>query len=755
MSPQLARARAVGLLVALPLLGCLALSGCGSSGGPTSNTSSPPGSGNGNGAGSVGTGGGGSGSAGGIPRIPPPQLNFPLNSGTPGQVRLSRAFPNITIPNPTFLTHAPDNSDRIFVTSRDGRVYVFPNDDQVTQPTVFLDISARVNSFWEEGLLGLAFDPDYATNGYFYVDYIDGAQYDTIVARYRVSTSNPNQADPNSEYVLMRVDQPEGNHNGGMLAFGPDRMLYVAFGDGGGQGDAYNNGQNLNSVFAAILRIDPRQPSGNLAYSIPASNPFVGQQNVREEIWAYGLRNPWRFSFDRANGTLWAGDVGQDTWEEVDIITRGGNYDWPVYEGNQSYRNPTNRAQNARPVHVLPRNEASSLIGGYVYRGTAMTSVRGAYIYGDYQTGNVWALRENNGQMTSNQLVGYLANLSSFGEDQNGELFALSVNSGQIFRLEEQGGGGGTVPATLSTTGLFEDTASLTWARGVMPYEVNAPLWSDDAKKTRFFVLPDGFIGFHPTDPWTFPVGTVTVKHFELELIQGQPSSARRLETRVFVRETNGWTGYTYKWNAAQTDADLLATGLSEVFTVRDRSGNPFQQTWNYPSRSDCLQCHTQAAGFALGLRTQQVNRDFVVGSQAVNQLDNWNQMRLFDQVLNAASSYQKLVDPKDPAQPLALRARSYLDGNCSSCHRPGGAMGGDIDLRFHTSDAGMNVLDVRPTRGDLGLPDAFRIKRQVPASSVLLERMLRLDGTRMPRIGSGIVDADATALLDAWIRSL
>jgi len=754
MSPVLARLHLAGALVVLSLLGCGRSSGSDAgAGGPGGGDAD---AGNGNGSAGGGAGGGGNGAAGGIPRLPPPTLHFPLDPGTPGQVRMVRGFPNFTIPNPTFLTFAPDNTDRLFVTSRNGVVYVFPNDDRVTAPNVFLDLSGRTNNFWEEGLLGLAFDPDYATNGYFYVNYIENGQFDSLVSRFRVSTGDPNRADPASEFVLLRLDQPEGNHNGGMLAFGPDRMLYLSFGDGGGQGDPHNNGQDLNSLFAKILRIDPRQPSGSLAYSIPASNPFVGQPNARAETWAYGFRNPWRFSFDRATGTLWTADVGQDNWEEVDIVERGANHDWPVYEGNQPYRNPNNLPQNARPVHVLTRNEASSLIGGYVYRGSAMPTVRGAYVYGDFQTGNVWALRESNGQMTSNQVIGYVADLSSFGEDQNGELFALSLNSGEIYRLVEQGGGGGgTVPATLSATGLLQDTATLTWAVGVMPFLVNAPLWSDDAKKTRFFVLPEGYIQFHPTDPWSFPVGTVTVKHFELELVQGQPSSARRLETRVFVHQRTGWAGYTYRWNAQQTDADLLATGLSEVFTVRDRSGNNRQQTWSYPSRSDCLQCHTQAANWVLGLRTLQVNRAADAGGQLVEQLDNWNAMRLFDQVLQGAAAYPRLVDPRDLGQPLRERARSYLDANCANCHRPGGAMNGDVDLRFLTADPGMNVIDVRPTRGDLGLPDAYRIKRRVPGSSVLFERMQRLDGIRMPRLGSSVLDADALALLQAWIGTL
>ena len=221
------------------------------------------------------------------------------------------------------------------------------------------------------------------------------------------------------------------------------------------------------------------------------------------------------------------------------------------------------------------------------------------------------------------------------------------------------------------------------------------------------------------------------------------------------VRERAGWAGYTYKWNAQQTDADLLASGTSETFTVRERSGSNRQQTWMYPSRNDCLQCHTTNVGSVLGLRTLQTNRFVSANGGVLNQLDHWNSMRLFDQVLTGSYSYGRMVDPRDSAQGLRERARSYLDANCANCHAPGGAMNGDIDLRYTTTDTGLNVIDVRPTRGDLGLSDAFRIKRRVPTSSVLWERLRRLDGTRMPRLGSHVVDADAVALLDAWINTL
>ena len=747
VSSRTARATLLGVVACGTLMLAVA---CGSRQGGTTSTPIPDASPN------ASAPGGGPGS---LPRTPPPRLKFPLDSRRPGAVRVARAFPNLTFANPTCLTYAPDGSNRVFVASRDGQIYVFPNTDTVTSASLFLDLSARVHSMWEEGLLGLAFDPDYATNGFFYVNYTERTRYDTMVARFKVSATNPNQADPQSEFLLMRVDQPEGNHNGGMLAFGPDRMLYLSLGDGGGQGDPYNNGQNLGSVFAKILRIDPRTPSGTNNYTIPSDNPFFGQAGKRGETWAYGLRNPWRFSFDRQTGDLWSCDVGQDRFEEVDLIRRGGNYGWPVYEGTTSYRNPNNRpiTDFDAPVHVLARNEASSIIGGYVYRGNAMASMQGAYVYGDFQSGNVFALRASNGQLISNQTVGYLPQISSFGEDAGGEIYVLSLSNGQVHRLTEQGGGGSGhgVPDLLSATGLLADPIALRWAHGVMPYDVNVPLWSDGAKKTRFFVVPDDYIDFHATDAWTFPLGTVLVKHFEIALFEGDPHTTHRLETRVFVNERAGWAGYTYRWNEAQTDAELLTTGASEILTIRDIQGRPRQQTWDYPSRTDCLQCHTAPVGYVLGLRTEQVTRKTNYGGQVLNQLDVWNRMNYFRGPVGAGSTYSSLPDLHDESASKIARARAYMAANCANCHRPGGAMGGDIDLRYQTSDANLNVINVRPLRGGLGLPDAYRVKRNAIGSSVLFERMQRLDGTRMPQLGSHVVDPDGIALIRGWIESL
>lgn len=684
------------------------------------------------------------------------QHKFPTQGPQPGTMQVVRAFPGISFVRPVFLCAAPDESDRIFVVEQGGKIYVFPNSDTATAPKVFLDISTKVSRVGnEEGLLGLAFDPNYKTNGFFYVSYVTPTPRTDVVARYSVSTTDPDKANAASELSLTRVSDPYSNHNGGMLAFGPDGMLYIGMGDGGSGGDPNLNGQNKNTLLAKILRIDPRQPQGTLNYTIPPDNPFVGQPNTRGEIWCYGMRNPWRFSFDRQTGTLWCGDVGQDAHEEIDIIKKGGNFGWNVYEGSFAYRNPSNLPPTAfdQPLLDYPISVGRCVIGGYVYRGAKLTTLRGAYIYGDYSTASMWALVRNaQGGVQSNTLIGSLSGLCSFGEDQAGELFMVSQNGG-IWRLQYPSGPPPAFPQKLSTTGLFTDVTTLTPDVGVLPYEVNHPLWSDGADKKRWIALPNGKFTFDASSAWTFPTATVLVKHFEIETVQGVPSSRKRLETRVLVNEQDGWAGYTYRWNAAGTDADLLADRQSETITIRDQNNQVVRtQTWNYPSRTECMQCHTAAEGRVLGVRTRQLNRTVLVNNQPVNQLEDWNARQIFSTDIGSASQYQAYPALLDTLANVHDRARAYLAVNCAMCHQPGGTAPTNVDLRWTTPDAAMGAFDVRPTAGDLGLSDAYVIKSNAKASSVLWERMRRTDTKRMPALGSTVVHDDAVAVLGQWI---
>ena len=362
-------------------------------------------------------------------------------------VGIEEAFPGLSFARPVFLTAAPDGTDWIYVVEQDGTIRVFRNDDALSSHNLFLDIVGRVQGpddpggGFEEGLLGLAFDPDYGTNGLFYVHYSAGGPRRSVIARFTATFNDPNAptASPATEEIILEVNQPAGNHNSGMIDFGPDGMFYVSFGDGGGGGDPGEHGQDPTTLLGAMLRIDPRNPPMGQTYAIPADNPMVGQGGgVREEIWAYGFRNPWRWSFDRDSGALWLGDVGQGAREEVDLVSRGSNYGWDVYEGNASFENPSDlpASQFAGPVIDYGRDQGQSITGGYVYRGQDVPSLSGWYVYGDYGSGRIWALRWNGTAVEINAEIQNVPAISSFGEDERGELYVVSHN-GSIWRLLE------------------------------------------------------------------------------------------------------------------------------------------------------------------------------------------------------------------------------------------------------------------------------------------------------------------------------
>jgi hypothetical protein len=352
--------------------------------------------------------------------LDPPDQNGPLT--------IEEAFPGLSFTRPVDFQHAGDNSNRIFIVEQRGVISVFQNDAQTTNKTAFLNIESRVeDSSNEEGLLGLAFHPDYETNGYFYVNYTASNPDRTVISRFSVSAADPNQADPASEMVLLTFSQPFGNHNGGQISFGPDGFLYIAVGDGGSGGDPRENGQNLTTLLGSILRIDVDQQHGTKQYSIPENNPFANNPSgFREEIYAYGLRNPWRFSFDTANGQLWTGDVGQNSYEEIDIIKKGGNYGWKTMEGFHCFNSNDCNMQNLElPIWEYDHDEGDlSITGGFVYHGDAIKQLQGLYVYADYVSGRIWSLDISDPEnLINTELLKADFPISSFGVDQNQELY--------------------------------------------------------------------------------------------------------------------------------------------------------------------------------------------------------------------------------------------------------------------------------------------------------------------------------------------
>jgi glucose/arabinose dehydrogenase len=340
----------------------------------------------------------------------------------------ARAFPELSFERPLFVAVAPGDTRRLYVVEQRGVIRAVERAG-TAQSAVFLDISGKVSRQGEEeGLLGLAFHPQYASNGQFYVYYSGAGARRQVVARYRADVAKA-AADPASEKVLHEMKDPYRNHNGGMLAFGPDGMLYVGTGDGGSAGDPKDSGQRLDTLLGKILRVTPEG-------AVPPDNPFADRAGARGEIWALGLRNPWRFSFDRRTGALWAGDVGQNEWEEIDVVVKGGNYGWRLFEGDAEYQNPQRRPAQEfiAPVAVYSHDLGCSVTGGYVYRGKSVPALQGQYLYADYCSGKIWALpAEGQGRRASRE-IGYVPSPSSFGEDGDGELYVTSFD-GNVYQL--------------------------------------------------------------------------------------------------------------------------------------------------------------------------------------------------------------------------------------------------------------------------------------------------------------------------------
>ncbi len=353
---------------------------------------------------------------------------FPAAAAERG-AQFQRVFPQLSFERPLFLAAAPGDAQRLYVVEQGGRIHAFDR-NSATRTTVLLDLGAKVSRKGEEeGLLGLAFHPQYAKNGLFYVYYSGAGERRQIVARYRADPARA-VADPASERQLVVMDDPYRNHNGGMLAFGPDGMLYIGTGDGGSAGDPKDSGQRLDTLLGKILRVTPEG-------TVPPDNPFVGKRGARGEIWAWGLRNPWRFSFDRQTGALWAGDVGQNEWEEIDVIVRGGNYGWRLFEGDAEYDNPRRRPARdfIAPVATYDHELGCSVTGGYVYRGAAVPKLQGQYLYADFCSGRVWALPADGTGRRKGQQIGTVPQPSSFGEDERGEMYVTSFDGG-LYRLE-------------------------------------------------------------------------------------------------------------------------------------------------------------------------------------------------------------------------------------------------------------------------------------------------------------------------------
>ncbi len=660
---------------------------------------------------------------------------------------------------PTKLLQEPVSSPRWFVLQKNGVVQTF-DPDNATALVEYLDLRSTraINSASEGGLLGMAFHPDYPSTPEIFLSFtVDhtGPSMRSVISRFILD--DVNSPGPGTvEEVLIEIDQDFNNHNGGDIAFGPDGYLYIGLGDGGSGNDPNRRAQDTTNLLGAMLRIDVQGTGAD--YTIPADNPFAGQLkcgpgvNTSDcpEIYAWGLRNPWRWSFDPGTGVLWLADVGQGAWEEVSIIERGGNYGWRCREGANDTANAADCVGGGLidPVTEYDHGQGNSITGGAVYRGSAIPDLDGRYVFADYGSGRFWATEpDGQGGLTNDLLLDSSINPVAFAADAGGELYVVNIGGGgggRVWRLDPGSGtSNDTIPELLSDTGCTDPADIRQPYSGLLPYDLNARFWSDGADKERYIGLPNGTtITRNADDDWEFPNGTVIVKNFRL--------GGDLVETRHLMRHPDGsWGGYTYEWNAAQTEATRVRGGK----TV-DVAG----QSWIFPSESQCLECHTAAAGVSLGPETAQFNKAFTYPSTGItaNQLSTIDPVMRFTSPLpGPVESLPSMADPTDTSADLGERARAWLHTNCASCHRPNGPTPSTMDLRYTTLLGSTNACDAVPLGGDLGIANARIIAPGDAARSVLVNRTARRDSAAMPPIGSALVDDAGLVLLTSWIDGL
>jgi glucose/arabinose dehydrogenase len=757
-------------------------------------------------------------------------LNLPPQLPVPSGYVVEDAFAvdgssGMGFDQPLMTTFPPGEKDRIFVVSKTGIIEVISNlDGQNGGPTrtTFMDLkpyllgkNLQLGQEKEWGLLGLAFHPKYKDNGYFYVtyDFLDNEDGRQIafdrVARFSVSKADPNKADMTSEVPLITQIDNTPNHNAGCLAFGDDGYLYYSMGDDGYPRDQQDNARWVDrNFFAAIYRLDvdrrpenlepnphsqastqfpsavDKEADGHANYKVPADNPFIGitsymgqsvdPAKVRTEIYAHGFRNPWRFSVDSTTGRLFVADVGEDTFEEINVVTKGGDYGWPYREalanGPRAATAPPD-AKFVEPIFYYRHGAGNnSITGGFVYRGTRLPELNGCYIFGDYGGRHIWALREKEGKWTETTLLSSNAPTPvAIGPDpRNGDILICDIGpgagqvrpplpnaNGRVLRIVRAGVQGPSPPDKLSLVGAFKDLKSLAPVDGLNPYEPNVTFWSDYAVKSRWFMIPNAgdTIGFDATGNWRFPSGMVWVKHFDMEMTRGDPATRRRLETRFLVKTSDNVYGITYKWRSDYSDADLVPeAGQDEVLTINDH-GTVKQQVWHYPAQSECMTCHTQVGGLALAFNTWQLNG---VGRGTQNQIDMLAHAGYF-------SSEGKIPDVKtlgayakadDPGASLEWRVRSYLGANCVQCHQPGGATQGAWDARPFTALDAAGIVNglLTNNRGD---PLARVIAPGDAGHSMIERRLEAKDAPRMPPLASNELDLKAQKLMKDYIASL
>ena len=687
----------------------------------------------------------------------------------PAPYAIRPAFANLKFEKPTSLSELPDG--RMLVTEIGGRVITFAKSDRTaSKPDLVLNIDG--SAVWHATV-----HPKFKSNGHLYVCYSKNGT--SHVSRFLVKGSPP-QADSQSEVVLLTW--PAGGHNAGCIRFGTDGMLYIATGDGSGPNppDGRTAAQDVSNLFGCVLRIDVDNKDQGKNYAVPKDNPFVDLDGARPEIWAYGLRNPWKFGVDHKTGNIFAADNGWESWEMVHKIVRGGNCGWPIMEGRAILRSEVKQGPTPirPPVKDHSHKEANSVIGGPVYRGSKLNDLDGTFVYGDYITGTIWGLKSEGGENYSHRtLVDTDLRITAFAEGSAGELFVLDYDyTGQIYELVPSGleDRSADFPRKLSETGLFTSTDPLIPAKGLVQYNINAERWMDGAKiQRRWIAIPgNGAVKLVEKDQRAkYPEGTTLVKH----IIQGTGLSAGvliggstqivPLETQILHYENGVWHPYSYLWgdtvgNDQLRDAVLVdAAGTSrEILHYTDEYGIHRGPEWHVNAENECRMCHNAGSDFVLGFTAHQLDRALFRSSDGQYISDQLDQLHATN-VIAARPEIPKddpgrLSNPHDKSETPENRARSYLHANCASCHHPGGNAIVSFYLR---RDMPFDKLKTNKGTGigTFGMRNAKIITPGDPYRSVLMYRMTKLGYGRMPYIGSRAVDSKGVALIEEWIRSL
>ena len=654
---------------------------------------------------------------------------------------VERIYGGVALRAPIYVVEEP-GSDFLIVIQERAPLLRLPRDPGGTESSVFAE-------FPDWLVYGLVFDPDYAANGYVYL-FLHGATghvpRGNRIARFTVARTPEPRLDPASE--LRIIEWASGGHDGGDLAFGGDGLLYITTGDGSGDSDTLVSGQTLDDLLGAVLRVDVRGATAEKPYTIPEDNPFLGTPGARGEIWAYGLRNPWRMSIDRESGQIWVGNNGQDLWETAHLVRRGDNFGWSVYEGSHPFY--PNRAFGPTP-HVPPTIEHHhsafrSLTGGVVYRGEELPELAGVYIYGDYSTGRIWGVRHDGERMEwHRELADTPLALAAFRSLPGGDLLMADHLGHALYRLVKNPAAGqepaAAFPAKLSDTGIFWSMSGATSIPqpGVHFYELNAPAWNDGAEARRWMAVPEGgTTGYADQTPWAFPDGTALVQTLFF-------SAARPVETRILLRQQNEWSGFSYRWNDEGSDAELVDRDGLDATLADGRS-------WRFASRTECTGCHNRAANYVLGIQGAQLNRP---GPDGSSQLHAFAKAGLLQGLPDPLPD--PWPNPHDPASDLDARARTYLHVNCAVCHVESGGGNARINLGRGIDREAMQLVGARPQHSTFALPDAMLVKPGAPESSVLAHRIARRGpgSGQMPPLGTGVVDSAGVALIGEWIAAL